>query len=483
MIGEIRQQVVFVCNSRNVQICLSFLLAQFKYEQASVRFFHIGAWSVKSASGGDTAMAELWHYTKNGQPMDPVSTSELKKLAAAGELKPSDLVWKEGMANWVKAETAKGLFSNDPVPGSSASLAAKPVKPVAKADVVKEDEWDAGDEGRKSRAIEDDDEDEAPRERRKRPVARSIADDEWDSDDDRPRRRRRRDDDEDVDDDDRPRRRRRKKQTSGNGAVIGMVVGGVALVLILVGVVVAISLSGGVSMEGTRSWSLNTNQKETYHLRLLAGHRVELKVNSTGRSDVDLFVYDGNNEILKDEAGSSNCFLTFVPAATKSYKIEVVNRQLIGPGMDTMRNGHNSGTFVYKQINLANAGVNPNPNQNNNNPPPQNVQPPAINPNMKFGGGIVFSTNSILLRGSRKNFPVQLEANVLYTIDLNSRGFDTYLELQDPTGRTIAENDDIDENNLNSRIVFTPPQAGMYRVVVRSFQNDESGPFSLTVRH
>ena len=57
-------------------------------------------------------MAELWYFTRNGQPMDPIPAAELKRMAAAGDLKPTDLVWKEGMPNWVKASAAKGLFDN-----------------------------------------------------------------------------------------------------------------------------------------------------------------------------------------------------------------------------------------------------------------------------------------------------------------------------------------------------------------------------------
>ena len=39
-----------------------------------------------------------WLYNKDGQQFGPVSAEDLKRLAAAGELRPGDLVWKEGMA-------------------------------------------------------------------------------------------------------------------------------------------------------------------------------------------------------------------------------------------------------------------------------------------------------------------------------------------------------------------------------------------------
>ena len=54
-------------------------------------------------------MAIEWHYTQNGNQHGPVSSSELKQLAASGKLLPSDLVWKEGMDEWISASKVKDL--------------------------------------------------------------------------------------------------------------------------------------------------------------------------------------------------------------------------------------------------------------------------------------------------------------------------------------------------------------------------------------
>jgi uncharacterized protein DUF4339 len=59
-------------------------------------------------------VAELWYYTNQGKAMDPVSEAELRKLAASGELQPTDLVWKEGMAKWVRAGSAREIFGEQP---------------------------------------------------------------------------------------------------------------------------------------------------------------------------------------------------------------------------------------------------------------------------------------------------------------------------------------------------------------------------------
>jgi hypothetical protein len=56
-------------------------------------------------------MANEWHFTLNGQPADsPVSAAQLKQLANAGQLQPTDMVWQEGMTAWAPASSIKGLF-------------------------------------------------------------------------------------------------------------------------------------------------------------------------------------------------------------------------------------------------------------------------------------------------------------------------------------------------------------------------------------
>ena len=47
-----------------------------------------------------------WHYIKNGQRFGPVSEDRLRQLATAGEVGSSDLLWREGMAQWVPAQAA-----------------------------------------------------------------------------------------------------------------------------------------------------------------------------------------------------------------------------------------------------------------------------------------------------------------------------------------------------------------------------------------
>jgi hypothetical protein len=70
-------------------------------------------------------MATDWFYTQHGRAAPvPVSAAQLKQLADAGQLQPTDLVWQEGMAGWVAAAAIKGLFPYKPP-------AEAPPKPAA----------------------------------------------------------------------------------------------------------------------------------------------------------------------------------------------------------------------------------------------------------------------------------------------------------------------------------------------------------------
>jgi serine/threonine protein phosphatase PrpC len=41
-------------------------------------------------------MSDRWYYTHAGQTLGPVAAAQLRKLAAAGQLSPTDLIWPEG---------------------------------------------------------------------------------------------------------------------------------------------------------------------------------------------------------------------------------------------------------------------------------------------------------------------------------------------------------------------------------------------------
>jgi hypothetical protein len=89
-------------------------------------------------------MPDLWYYTSEGRQMEPVSTSEIQQLAKRGLLKPTDMVWRDGMPRWVRASAASEIF-----PAGAASFeradapsahapSAKPRNPVDESAPVME---------------------------------------------------------------------------------------------------------------------------------------------------------------------------------------------------------------------------------------------------------------------------------------------------------------------------------------------------------
>ena len=57
-------------------------------------------------------MPDDWYYAQNNERKGPVPFAKLKAMAAEGWLSRDDLVWRQGMANWVPARDAEGLFAN-----------------------------------------------------------------------------------------------------------------------------------------------------------------------------------------------------------------------------------------------------------------------------------------------------------------------------------------------------------------------------------
>lgn len=44
-----------------------------------------------------------WYYSKNGTQLGPVEESDLRSKIAMGEVSPNDLVWRDGMTDWLPA--------------------------------------------------------------------------------------------------------------------------------------------------------------------------------------------------------------------------------------------------------------------------------------------------------------------------------------------------------------------------------------------
>lgn len=79
-------------------------------------------------------MASQWYYTRNGDRMGPVDSRCLRRLAVAGRIGPEDLVWRDGMAGWAKANAIPGLLK-DPTARQNLAKPSIPIPPSARSAV------------------------------------------------------------------------------------------------------------------------------------------------------------------------------------------------------------------------------------------------------------------------------------------------------------------------------------------------------------
>jgi thiol-disulfide isomerase/thioredoxin len=93
-------------------------------------------------------------------------------------------------------------------------------------------------------------------------------------------------------------------------------------------------------------------------------------------------------------------------------------------------------------------------------------------------------TNAETRNSHRKSYKVKLSEGQVYRIDLTSPDFDTYLRLENPAGKQVAFNDDVDTPNkiLDSRILYAAPKTGEYRIIVTTFEPAKTGAFNLEIK-
>jgi GYF domain 2 len=90
---------------------------------------------MEHAQSGGAEMANpepAYYFTQDGHECGPVSTAQIKKLAATDRLKSSDKVRRSGTGDWVDAESLVGL--------SQRRASMPPVPPHAKEAYDIEDE-------------------------------------------------------------------------------------------------------------------------------------------------------------------------------------------------------------------------------------------------------------------------------------------------------------------------------------------------------
>lgn len=84
---------------------------------------------------------------------------------------------------------------------------------------------------------------------------------------------------------------------------------------------------GPVDGEKYGQTSVNGNSTDRYTESFIAGQLATVVVIGDGDTDLDLYVYDSNNNlIVKDDDYTDNCYVTWVPKWTGKFYIKVVNR-------------------------------------------------------------------------------------------------------------------------------------------------------------
>jgi GYF domain 2 len=254
-------------------------------------------------------MAADWFYSTNKQQMGPVSWDELRQLAASGSLQRDDLVWSEGMAEWIKAERQAGLFT-----AAAAGVRAEPPAPPpaptsAKARRPDEDRDERGTEESRGRKRE-------------------------------------------QDRDDRPSEKGRARRKGGGGPsaglLIGVGVGAVALIFLVlacggIGILIwylvdsAASPVGPAGVNYTVDLRQGGDDRRAFTLR--AGQRVTIIVTTTRvagfiQPNVDLFVVRGGITIAQDTRVHPDCLVVFVAPANDTYSVRISN---LGPGRAASR--------------------------------------------------------------------------------------------------------------------------------------------------
>ena len=73
--------------------------------------------------------------------------------------------------------------------------------------------------------------------------------------------------------------------------------------------------------------SVNGNSYVDYTASFVANELAEILVSGDGDTDLDLYVYDSNGNLIgKDTDYSDDCYVRWVPAWTGRYTIRIVNR-------------------------------------------------------------------------------------------------------------------------------------------------------------
>jgi len=79
------------------------------------------------------------------------------------------------------------------------------------------------------------------------------------------------------------------------------------------------------------------------------------------------------------------------------------------------------------------------------------------------------------------SYPISVKAGESFVISLESTDFDTFLAIMDEEGNILEQNDDVNEDDSNSKLQITIPNDGTYRLIVNAYDPGGKGAYILTI--
>ena len=222
----------------------------------------------------------------------------------------------------------------------------------------------------------------------------------------------------------------------------------------------------GIRMGGTARGSIGDRDPETddgvrydaFSFRGRAGDRVAIRLNSDafdpvvrlGRMSGGEFQELASND---DHGGELNSYLVHTLDADGEY---VIRAMPLGAG----------GTGAYS-LSLSEG------------PPPPPSVPISLNEPVSGELTAQDGVNGAGLRADIYRFAGTAGQRI--RVEMASDAFDTYLQISDAEGASLAEDDDGAGEGTNSRLTFTLPADGDYLIEARAFGDASTGAYTLTV--
>ena len=236
---------------------------------------------------------------------------------------------------------------------------------------------------------------------------------------------------------------------------------------------------------GGATW--NGKPIQSYNFNCTAGQAFQMDVLSSWDNYAIVFDPMGNEVTHDDDGGEGlNARIQYTCQTTGTYRLAV----------STYSSSTTTGPYTMQVQAMGQGQMQPQPITN---PVPQPIGQPvgaAMPTNVipapgQMGQTAIGQTMRGRLETGDQTMPdgtfadiwqFQGSAGQSVTIDVRSDEFDTYMQLLDANGNKLGEDDD-SGGNLNSRLTYTLPTAGMYQIVVNNAgQTRRSGIYTVSIR-